>query len=56
MILPPPNERIVSETATGRFRDNIQLTLSNPGLWLVAASLTFAGCCRYGFTDWASCS
>jgi sugar phosphate permease len=46
------NQRIASKPATGRFRDNIQLTLSNPGLWLVAVSLLLLDACRYGFTDW----
>ncbi len=31
---------------------NICLTLSNPGLWLVAVALCLLDACRYGFTDW----
>jgi sugar phosphate permease len=46
------NERSASKPATVRFRDNIRLTLSNPGLWLVAVSLLLLDACRYGFTDW----
>ena len=47
-----PNQRIASKPAIGRFRDNIQFTLSNPALWLVAVSLLLLDACRYGFTDW----
>src|SRR3989442_424738 len=46
------NEPIASKPATGRLRDNIKLTWSNPGLWLVAVSLLLLDACRYGFTDW----
>ncbi len=38
--------------ARGGFGENILLTLSNPGLWLVALSLCLLDACRYGFTDW----
>ena len=43
---------IGSKPTTGSFGDNIWLTLSNPGLWLVAVSLCLLDACRYGFTDW----
>jgi len=45
-------EQTGSKPATGRFRANIKLTLSNPALWLVAVSLLLLDACRYGFTDW----
>jgi len=44
MILPPRTNESCRNPPTGRFRDNIQLTLSNPGLWLVAGVAPFAGC------------
>src|SRR5213592_4252691 len=43
---------IGSKPTAGSFGDNIRLTLSNPGLWLVAVSLCLLDACRYGFTDW----
>ena len=43
---------IASKSISGGFRDNIRLTLCNPGLWLVAVSLCLLDACRYGFTDW----
>lgn len=34
------------------FLRNVQLTLSNPALWLLALSLGLLNACRYGFIDW----
>jgi MFS transporter, OPA family, glycerol-3-phosphate transporter len=34
------------------FGENLRVTLSNPGLWLVGISLCLLDACRYGFTDW----
>lgn len=33
-------------------RENLMVTLANPGLWLVAVALCLLDACRYGFTDW----
>jgi MFS transporter, OPA family, glycerol-3-phosphate transporter len=38
--------------ASGSVWDNIKVTLTNPGLWLVAIALCALDACRYGFTDW----
>jgi MFS transporter, OPA family, glycerol-3-phosphate transporter len=38
--------------ASGTFMQNLRVTLSNPGLWLVAIALCALDACRYGFTDW----
>ncbi len=38
--------------ATKSLRENLAITLSNPGLWLVALALCLLDACRYGFTDW----
>jgi len=34
------------------FRENLYLTLFNPGLWLLGISLGLLNACRYGFLDW----
>lgn len=34
------------------WRENLQLTLTNPSLWFVAMALCLLDACRYGFTDW----
>jgi OPA family glycerol-3-phosphate transporter-like MFS transporter len=34
------------------FRENLYLTLFNPGLWLIGISLGLLNACRYGFLDW----
>jgi OPA family glycerol-3-phosphate transporter-like MFS transporter len=44
-----PHERA---QVTGSVWQNLKLTLSNPGLWLVAVALCALDACRYGFTDW----
>jgi sugar phosphate permease len=36
----------------GSLRENIYLTLFNPGLWLLGISLGLLNACRYGFFDW----
>jgi MFS transporter, OPA family, glycerol-3-phosphate transporter len=36
----------------GTLRENIYLTLFNPGLWLLGISLGLLNACRYGFFDW----
>ncbi len=36
----------------GGWLENIQTTLSNPALWLLAVSLGLLDACRYGFQDW----
>lgn len=38
--------------AVRSLRENLTVTLANPGLWLVAAALCLLDACRYGFTDW----
>ena len=38
--------------ARGTLRDNLALTLTNPGLWLLAMALALLDACRYGFSDW----
>jgi MFS transporter, OPA family, glycerol-3-phosphate transporter len=38
--------------ARGTLWENLGVTLSNPGLWLVAIALCALDACRYGFTDW----
>lgn len=43
---PPP------VAARGSFFENVLLTLSNPALWLMGASLGLLNACRYGFLDW----
>jgi len=43
---------IVSKSTARSLRHTLRLTLSNPGLWLVAVSLCLLDACRYGFTDW----
>ncbi|MBC8289118.1 MAG: MFS transporter, partial [Planctomycetes bacterium] len=42
---PPVVER-------GSFKENVYLTLFNPGLWLLGISLGLLNACRYGFLDW----
>jgi sugar phosphate permease len=37
---------------TGRWFENVWLTLSNPALWLLALTLFLLDACRYGFIDW----
>lgn len=34
------------------FVDNVLVTLTNPGLWLLGLSLGLLNACRYGFLDW----
>jgi MFS transporter, OPA family, glycerol-3-phosphate transporter len=34
------------------FREVAMLTLTNPALWLLGASLALVNACRYGFVDW----
>lgn len=36
----------------GTFKENVYLTLFNPGLWLLGISLGLLNACRYGFLDW----
>jgi sugar phosphate permease len=36
----------------GTLRENLYLTLFNPGLWLLGMSLGLLNACRYGFLDW----
>jgi sugar phosphate permease len=36
----------------GSLRENLYLTLFNPGLWLLGISLGLLNACRYGFLDW----
>lgn len=36
----------------GSFKENVYLTLFNPGLWLLGISLGLLNACRYGFLDW----
>jgi sugar phosphate permease len=36
----------------GAFLENVLLTLTNPGLWLLGISLGLLNACRYGFLDW----
>ena len=38
--------------ASRSLRENLGITLANPGLWLVAIALCLLDACRYGFTDW----
>lgn len=38
--------------ANRSLRENLLVTLGNPGLWLVAVALCLLDACRYGFTDW----
>ena len=38
--------------SSGTVFENLRVTLSNPGLWLVAIALCALDACRYGFTDW----
>jgi sugar phosphate permease len=33
-------------------KSNLLITLTNPGLWLLAGSLGLLNACRYGFVDW----
>ena len=45
----------MAEAAAGptrSLRENLVITLTNPGLWLVAMALCLLDACRYGFTDW----
>src|SRR5207249_167065 len=32
--------------------ENVRLTLTNPGLWMLGISLGALNACRYGFLDW----
>jgi sugar phosphate permease len=36
----------------GHWLENLQLTVSNPALWLLGLSLGLLNACRYGFLDW----
>jgi sugar phosphate permease len=36
----------------GGWFDNVRLTLTNPGLWVLALALMFLDAARYGFMDW----
>jgi MFS transporter, OPA family, glycerol-3-phosphate transporter len=41
-----------ASSPTRSLRENLVITLTNPGLWLVAVALCLLDACRYGFTDW----
>ena len=43
---------IASTAEQTSFRENLYLTLFNPGLWLLGMSLGLLNACRYGFLDW----
>jgi sugar phosphate permease len=45
-----PGDRRVA--AGGTWQENLQATLTNPGLWFLALALGLLDACRYGFTDW----
>ena len=54
----PDTPQTIGQTApssvgpTHSLRENLAVTLTNPGLWLVAFALCLLDACRYGFTDW----
>jgi sugar phosphate permease len=39
-------------TRVSPIKSNLLVTLTNPGLWLLAGSLGLLNACRYGFVDW----
>lgn len=60
LLRESPNESVeaVSDSPVpptvvrGTLRENLYLTLFNPGLWLLGMSLGLLNACRYGFLDW----
>jgi sugar phosphate permease len=44
--------QVAAPTNKRPFLENLILTLSNPTLWLLGASLGLLNACRYGFLDW----
>ncbi|MEO2024452.1 MAG: MFS transporter [Fuerstiella sp.] len=50
--IPSPDSAAPPTVERGSFRENIYLTLFNPGLWLLGISLGLLNACRYGFLDW----
>jgi sugar phosphate permease len=60
LLRESPGDRVTSDSESspaptvvrGTFRENLYLTLFNPGLWLLGMSLGLLNACRYGFLDW----
>lgn len=49
---PAAEQPAAPRAATTTVRENLFLTLFNPALWLLGASLGLLNACRYGFLDW----
>ena len=49
---PSADRKSAAVTTGASFRQNLAVTLTNPGLWLVGLTLGLLDSCRYGFTDW----
>lgn len=45
-------KRAAAKKSTSSIRENIRLTLTNPGLWVLAMTLFLMDGCRYFFQDW----
>ena len=46
------SEAVAAPVERKSFRENLYVTLFNPGLWLLGLSLGLLNACRYGFLDW----
>lgn len=46
------SEAVATPVEHKSFRENLYVTLFNPGLWLLGISLGLLNACRYGFLDW----